>query len=91
MIQAAVRSSPLDGIRRTRLFYHQDSRLVPLGIETKLAEFPLGDVPALSAKREPVFDGTNRLCQAERVFALGLQDMERQSLRRLLADAWKTD
>jgi hypothetical protein len=41
----------------------------------------------LSAKRESVFDGTNRLGQAKRVIAFGLQDMEGQALRRFLADA----
>src|SRR5437667_181108 len=51
MIQAAVGSRPLDGIGRTRFFHHQDSRLVPLRIETIFAELSLGDVPALSAKR----------------------------------------
>jgi len=91
MVQAAIGSGPLDGVGRTRFFHHQDSRLVPLRIETKLAEFPLGDVSALPAKGEPVFNGTNRLCQAERVVALDLQNMESQSLRRLLTDAWKTD
>jgi hypothetical protein len=91
VIQAAVGSGPLDGISRTRLFHYKDSRLIPLRVETKLTEFSLGDISALPAKGEPVFDGTNRLGQAKRVFALGLQDMKRQSLRRFLTDAWKPD
>jgi hypothetical protein len=91
MVQAAVGSRSFDGIGGTRFFHHEDSRLVPLRIETILAEFSLGNVSTLSAKRESVFDGTNRFGQAKRIIAFGLQDMERQPLRRFLADAWKTD
>src|SRR5262249_31166726 len=91
MIQAAVSSRSFDGIGRTWFFYHQDFPLVPLLIETIFAEFSLGDVSALPAKRESILDAPKRMGQAKRVSPFSLKDREGQSLRCLMADAWETD
>jgi hypothetical protein len=63
MIQSAVGASPLNGIQRTGLLHDEDSGLIALRIQTVLAQFPFGDIPALTAKRETVFDSADGIGQ----------------------------
>ena len=71
--------------------HHKNLGLVTLGIETKLAEFGLGNIPAPTAKGHSLLDGLDRFRQAQGLLSLGLQEMEGQALGGLLSDSRQPD
>lgn len=91
MVQTAISSRTFDRIERARFFHDQNPRVVAFLVETEFAQIAFGDVAALAAKRKTVFNGPHRVSQSQRVFPLGLQQMERQSLSGFLSDTGKAD
>ena len=91
MVEPSVGAGSLDGIQRTRFLDHEDPGLVALGIHAILTQLAFGNVPALTAEREAVFDGANGVRQSQRIVSVGLEDMKGQALGGLLADAGKTN
>ena len=91
MVEATVPPSAFDGIQGTGFFHDKNLSLVTLGIETKLAEFALGNIPAPTAKGHSLLDGLDRFRQAQGLLSLGLQEMEGQALSGLLSDSRQPD
>ena len=91
MVEATVPSGAFDGIKGAGFFHHKNLGLVTLGIETKLAEVALGNIPAPTAKGHALLDGLDRFRQAQGLLSLSLQEMEGQALGGLLSDSRQSD
>src|SRR5437867_5656303 len=91
MVETTVPSGAFNGVKSAGFFHHKNLGLVTLGIKTKLAEFALGNIPTPTAKSHSLLDGLDRLCQAQGLLSLGLEEMEGQALGGLLSDSRQPD
>lgn len=72
-----------------RLFNHTDYGLIAVRIAAEKAQFGIADVIADGAESEFVLDVENGCSQPLCVFAVGSQQVKRNALCGLLADAWQ--
>ena len=68
------------------MYKRQDQRGVPARVLADRAARALGEVEADLAQGDALLDVADRLREGERVLAGGAQDVEREALRRAVAD-----
>jgi hypothetical protein len=87
MVGAVEMLGPLDTGDVRRLFHNTNNRLIPRRIAAELAWIDVCDVVTDGAQVELGFQVSDGIRQRESVLLRGAQDVERQALRRLSADA----
>lgn len=70
-----------------RFLHHTDHLGVAIGIAAELAQIAIADVVADAAEAEFILDVEDGLRQVAGIVARASQDVEREALRRLLADS----
>ena len=86
VVKAAVLVRPLERDDVDRLLDDADRPVVAARVEADRAGLLLGEVPALAAEAHPLLHLGERSRERERLLGGSLKDVERQALRRALAD-----
>jgi len=87
VVEAAVLRRPLERDQVDGLLDDADGGAVAPGIEADRAQLVFGQVPALAAETHAFLHLFDRARERQRLFLLGLEDVEREPLRGAAADS----